>query len=55
MADIAAAFVAAERLFDMPAIWDAIETAKIDETIRAVAVQPGRLGDDARRSPTCCA
>ena len=34
LGDIAAAFVAVERLLDMPAIWDALDTAKIDESIR---------------------
>ena len=34
LGDIAAAFVAVERLLDMPAIWDALDDAKIDESIR---------------------
>ncbi len=34
LGDIAAAFVAVERLLDMPAIWDALDEAKIDESIR---------------------
>ncbi|MHA4838820.1 NAD-glutamate dehydrogenase [Sphingopyxis sp. MSC1_008] len=34
LGDIAAAFVAVERLLDMPAIWDALDAAKIDESIR---------------------
>ncbi|MGQ2933928.1 MAG: NAD-glutamate dehydrogenase [Sphingopyxis sp.] len=34
LGDIAAAFVAVERLLEMPAIWDALDEAKIDESIR---------------------
>ncbi|MBB6426739.1 NAD-glutamate dehydrogenase domain-containing protein [Sphingopyxis sp. JAI128] len=34
LGDIAAAFVAVERLLDMPAIWDALDEAKIDEGVR---------------------
>ncbi|WP_447749908.1 NAD-glutamate dehydrogenase [Sphingopyxis fribergensis] len=34
LGDIAAAFVAVERLLDLPAIWDALDAAKIDESIR---------------------
>ncbi len=34
LGDIAAAFVAVERLLDLPAIWDALDEAKIDESIR---------------------
>ncbi len=34
LGDIAAAFVAVERLLEMPAIWDALDAAKIDESIR---------------------
>lgn len=34
LGDIAAAFVAVERLLDMPAIWNALDDAKIDESIR---------------------
>ena len=34
LGDVAAAFVAVERLLDMPAIWDALDAAKIDESIR---------------------
>ncbi|MGN7930217.1 NAD-glutamate dehydrogenase [Sphingopyxis sp. 22461] len=34
LGDIAAAFVAVERLLDMPAIWNALDAAKIDESIR---------------------
>ncbi|WP_294292373.1 NAD-glutamate dehydrogenase domain-containing protein [uncultured Sphingomonas sp.] len=34
MGDIAAMFVAAERLFDLPALWEAIETAAIPEGAR---------------------
>ncbi len=34
LGDIAAAFVAVERLLEMPAIWDALDEAKIDEGVR---------------------
>src|SRR3546814_14182100 len=34
LGDIAAAFVAVERLLEMPAIWEALDTAKIDEGVR---------------------
>ena len=34
VADVAAMFVAAERLFDMEAIWDGLDTAAIDEDTR---------------------
>ncbi|UKK86140.1 NAD-glutamate dehydrogenase [Sphingopyxis sp. BSN-002] len=34
LGEIAAAFVAVERLLDMKALWGALDTAKIDETIR---------------------
>lgn len=34
LADIAAVFVAAERLFDMDKIWTALDTAKVDEATR---------------------
>ena len=34
LGDIAAAFVAVERLLEMPAIWDALAEAKIDEGVR---------------------
>jgi len=34
LGDVAAAFVAVERLLEMPAIWDALDDAKIDESVR---------------------
>jgi len=34
LGDIAAAFVAVERLLDLPALWDALDAAKIDESVR---------------------
>ncbi|HET6525248.1 NAD-glutamate dehydrogenase [Sphingopyxis sp.] len=34
LGDIAAAFVAVERLLEMPAIWEALDEAKIDEGVR---------------------
>ncbi|MBL7507860.1 NAD-glutamate dehydrogenase, partial [Escherichia coli] len=51
MADIAAMFVVAERLFCLPALWEAVETAAISEGARialldemAVAVR-GQVAD----------
>jgi len=34
LADVAAAFAIAERIFDLPALWQAIDTAKMDESTR---------------------
>jgi len=34
LGDVAAAFVAVERLLEMPVIWDALDDAKIDESVR---------------------
>ena len=57
MADIAAMFVVAERLFCLPALWEAVETADISEGARialldemAVAVR-GQVADLLRVSP----
>jgi glutamate dehydrogenase len=57
MADIAAMFVVAERLFCLPALWEAVENAEISEGARialldemAVAVR-GQVADLLRVSP----
>ncbi len=46
LGDIAAAFVAVERLLDMPAIWDALDDAKIDESVSSVTLRAGVVGHD---------
>ncbi|ALJ15196.1 NAD-glutamate dehydrogenase [Sphingopyxis macrogoltabida] len=58
LGDIAAAFVAVERLLDMPAIWTALDAAKIDETIRlslfaqAASAMTSQMADLLRVNPT---
>jgi glutamate dehydrogenase len=58
LGDIAAAFVAVERLLDMPAIWGALDAAKIDETIRlslfsqAASAMTSQMADLLRVNPT---
>ncbi|WP_447929261.1 NAD-glutamate dehydrogenase [Sphingopyxis fribergensis] len=58
LGDIAAAFVAVERLLDLPAIWDALDEAKIDESIRlslfsqAAAAMTSQMADLLRVTQT---
>jgi len=57
LAEVAAAFVAVERLLDMKAIWSALDTAKIDESIRlslfsqAASATTSQMADLLRVSP----
>ncbi|MGN6689561.1 MAG: NAD-glutamate dehydrogenase domain-containing protein, partial [Sphingopyxis sp.] len=57
LAEVAAAFVAIERLLDMKAIWSALDTAKIDESIRlslfsqAASAATSQMADLLRVSP----
>ncbi|WP_374523752.1 NAD-glutamate dehydrogenase [Sphingopyxis sp.] len=57
LAEVAAAFVAVERLLDMKDLWSALDTAKIDETIRlslfsqAASAATSQMADLLRVSP----
>ena len=53
MADIAAMFVVAERLFDLPALWAAIESGADARTARGSPCSTRRRWRRAPRSPTC--
>jgi glutamate dehydrogenase len=58
LGDIAAAFVAVERLLDVREIWASLDTAKIDESIRlslfsqAASAMTSQMADLLRISPT---
>jgi len=58
LADVAAAFVAAERLLGLDAIWASLDTAAIDESIRlslfnqAAAAMASQMADVLRVAPT---
>ncbi|WOF43835.1 NAD-glutamate dehydrogenase [Sphingopyxis indica] len=58
LGDVAAAFVAAERLLGLDAIWAALDTAAIDESIRlslfnqAAAAMASQMADVLRVAPT---
>jgi glutamate dehydrogenase len=58
LADVAAAFVAVEKLLEMREIWDALDTAKIDEAIRlslfsqAASAMASQIADLLRVAPT---
>jgi glutamate dehydrogenase len=46
LAEVAASFVAVERLFDLPPIWSAIETAQVGESARLLLLR--RVGEAVR-------
>jgi len=58
LGDVAAAFVAVERLLDMRQMWSTLDTAKIDESIRlalfgqAASAMTSQMADLLRVSPT---
>src|SRR3546814_5388988 len=58
LGDVAAAFVAVERLLDMREIWAELDVAKIDESIRlslfaqAAAAMTSQMADLLRVAPT---